>query len=141
MVKYMKKILLTFTICFFVIFNFKEEKTMPVFNEDNIYSVYTLEFPLKNISTNNFNDYFKNFDVISIEPYINTLYQSQIKQQYQFINIDKFKEDYLKILENSGYRSEAVKLKIEGIKIKKIKVYSSNRDLARVKIEKMIIEN
>ena len=141
MVKYMKKILLTFTICFFFIFNFKEEKTMPVFNEDNIYSVYTLEFPLKNISTNNFNDYFKNFDVISIEPYINTLYQSQIKQQYQFINIDKFKEDYLKILENSGYRSEAVKLKIEGIKIKKIKVYSSNRDLARVKIEKMIIEN
>lgn len=137
----MKKILLTFTICFFVIFNFKEEKTMPVFNEDNIYSVYTLEFPLKNISTNNFNDYFKNFDVISIEPYINTLYQSQIKQQYQFINIDKFKEDYLKILENSGYRSEAVKLKIEGIKIKKIKVYSSNRDLARVKIEKMVIEN
>lgn len=141
MVKYMKKILLTFTICFFVIFNFKEEKTMPVFNEDNIYSVYTLEFPLKNISTNNFNDYFKNFDVISIEPYINTLYQSQIKQQYQFINIDKFKEDYLKILENSGYRSEAVKLKIEGIKIKKIKVYSSNRDLARVNIEKMVIEN
>lgn len=137
----MKKILLTFTICFFVIFNFKEEKTMPVFNEDNIYSVYTLEFPLKNISTNNFNDYFKNFDVISIEPYINTLYQSQIKQQYQFINIDKFKEDYLKILENSGYRSEAVKLKIEGIKIKKIKVYSSNRDLARVNIEKMVIEN
>ncbi len=141
MVKYMKKILLTFTICFFVTFNFKEEKTMPVFNEDNIYSVYTLEFPLKNISTNNFNDYFKNFDVISIEPYINTLYQSQIKQQYQFINIDKFKEDYLKILENSGYRSEAVKLKIEGIKIKKIKVYSSNRDLARVNIEKMVIEN
>ena len=114
---------------------------MPVFNEDNIYSVYTLEFPLKNISTNNFNDYFKNFDVISIEPYINTLYQSQIKQQYQFINIDKFKEDYLKILENSGYRSEAVKLKIEGIKIKKIKVYSSNRDKARIKIEKMVIEN
>ncbi len=140
MVKYMKKLLLTFTICFFVIFSFKEEKTMTTFNEDTTYSFYTLEFPLKNISTNNFNDYFKNIDVISIEPYINKLYQNQIKQQYQFTNIDKFKEDYLKVLENNGYRSEAVKLKIEGIKIKKIKVYSSNRDLARLNIEKMIIE-
>ncbi len=140
MVKYMKKLLLTFTICFFVMFSFKEEKTMTTFNEDTAYSFYTLEFPLKNISTNNFNDYFKNIDVISIEPYINKLYQNQIKQQYQFTNIDKFKEDYLKVLENNGYRSEAVKLKIEGIKIKKIKVYSSNRDLARLNIEKMIIE-
>ena len=75
-----------------------------------------------------------------IEPYVNKLYENQIKQQYQFTSIDKFKEDYIKVLENSGYRSDAVKLKIEGIKIKKIKVYSSNRDLARLNIEQMIIK-
>lgn len=141
MVKCMKKILLAFTVCFFVLSYFKEEKTVATFIEDDYsYSFYTLEFPSKNISTNNFNEYFNNIDVIMIEPYVNKLYENQIKQQYQFTSIDKFKEDYIKVLENSGYRSDAVKLKIEGIKIKKIKVYSSNRDLARLNIEQMIIK-
>ena len=141
MVKCMKKILLAFTICFFILFNFKEEKTIATFSEsDTFYALYTLEFPLKNISTNNFNDYFQNIDVVLIEPYINDLYYNRIKRQYKFTNIVKFKEEHIKVLEDSGYRSEAVKLKVEGIKIKKIKVYSSKRDLSRLNIENMIIK-
>ena len=119
----MKKIILTFTICFFIFLNINLEKEIiPTFNAvNNDYSFYILEFKGQNVSTNNFDDYFKNIDVIWIEPYINPLYK-QVKTRYQFKNIDDFKEEFINLLIKKGYRSNALNLKISGIKIKKMKI-------------------
>ncbi len=137
----MKKIILTFTICFFIFLSINsKEEVYPTFNMmNNDYSFYILEFPNKNISTNNFDDYFKDIDVIWIEPYINSLYK-QVKTRYQFTNIGKFKEEFIDLLIKKGYRSEALNLKIEGIKIKKMKVYSSESNITNLKIENMIFD-
>lgn len=139
MVKFMKKILIL-AICIFLLLNFKEDKIITAFNENEEYSFYILEFLNKNISTNNFDKYFSNLNVIWIEPYINELYADRIKKRYQFDNLNKFKSKYLEILIDNGYRNEAVNLKLEGIKIKKIKLYASNKIVENLKIENMIIK-
>ncbi len=137
----MKKIILTFTICFFVFLSINSKKEVyPTFNLiNNDYSFYILEFKNQNISTNNFNRYFENIDVIWIEPDINPLYK-QVKTRYQFKNIDSFKEEFVNELIQKGYRREALNLKIAGIKIKKIKVYSSESVITNLKIENMIFD-
>ncbi len=139
MVKFMKKILIL-AICIFLLLNFKEDKIITAFNENEEYSFYILEFLNKNISTNNFDKYFSNLNVIWIEPYINELYADRIKKRYQFDNLNKFKSKYLEILIDNGYRNEAINLKLEGIKIKKIKLYASNKIVENLKIENMIIK-
>ena len=139
MVKFMKKILIL-AICIFLLLNFKEDKIITAFNENEEYSFYILEFLNKNISTNNFDKYFSNLNVIWIEPYINELYADRIKKRYQFDNLNKFKSKYLEILIDNGYRNEAINLKVEGIKIKKIKLYASNKIVENLKIENMIIK-
>ena len=52
----------------------------------------------------------------------------------------KFKEEFIDLLIKKGYRSEALNLKIEGIKIKKMKVYSSESNITNLKIENMIFD-
>lgn len=140
MVKFMKKIFIL-AICIFLLLNFKENKTITTFKEDSEYSFYVLEFLNKNISTNNFDRYFAGLNVIWIEPYINELYADRIKSRYQFDSLDKFKSKYLDILINNGYRTEALKLKLEGIKIKRIKLYASNIDISKLKIDNMTIKS
>ena len=137
----MKKIILTFTICFFIFLNINLEKEIiPTFNAvNNDYSFYILEFKGQNISTNNFDDYFKNIDVIWIEPYINALYK-KVKTRYQFKNIYDFKQEFVNLLIKKGYRSNALNLKISGIKIKKMKVYSSESTIRNLKIENMTFD-
>lgn len=137
----MKKIILTFTICFFIFLNINLEKEIiPTFNAvNNDSSFYILEFKGQNISTNNFDDYFKNIDVIWIEPYINPLYK-QVKTRYQFKNINDFKQEFVNLLIKKGYRSNALNLKISGIKIKKMKVYSSESTIRNLKIENMTFD-
>lgn len=137
----MKKIILAFTICFFVFlsFNFKEKTSLTFSTINNDYAFYILEFHSQNISTNNFNDYFMDIDVIWIEPYINPLY-NHIKTKYQFKNINSFKNEFISLLARNGLHSEALNLKIEGIKIKKIKVYSSESDIQNLKIENMTFD-
>ena len=139
MVKFMKKILIL-AICIFLLLNFKEDKIITAFNENEEYSFYILEFLNKNISTNNFDKYFSNLNVIWIEPYINELYADRIKKRYKLDNLNKFKSKYLEILIDNGYRNEAINLKLEGIKIKKIKLYASNKIVENLKIENMIIK-
>lgn len=138
----MKKIILTLTICFFIFLSVNsKEKIVPTFNinNNNNYSFYVLEFQSHNVSTNNFNKYFENINVIWVEPYINPLYK-QIKTQYLFKDISTFKKEFTDFLIKKGYRSEALNLKIEGIKIKKMKVYSSERNIKNLKIENMIFD-
>lgn len=137
----MKKIILTLTICFFIFLSVSsKEKIVPTFNiNNNNYSFYILEFQSHNVSTNNFNKYFENINVIWVEPYINPLYK-QIKTQYLFKDISTFKKEFTDSLISQGYHSDALNLKIEGIKIKKMKVYSSERDIQNLKIENMIFD-
>ena len=138
----MKKIILTLTICFFIFLSVNsKEKIVTTFNinNNNNYSFYVLEFQSHNVSTNNFNKYFENINVIWVEPYINPLYK-QIKTQYLFKDISTFKKEFTDFLIKKGYRSEALNLKIEGIKIKKMKVYSSERNIKNLKIENMIFD-
>lgn len=130
MVSFMKKIIL---FVFFLLFI--NNPSMPVFNEIKLESnTYILEFPNQNISTNNFDLYFNDINVIWIEPYINDLYK--IKKRYQFKDIQTFKNDVINELIKSNYKNESINLNISGIIIKKIKV---NCDLDKIK--KLNIEN
>lgn len=130
MVSFMKKFIL---FVFFLLFI--NNPSMPVFNEIKLESnTYILEFPNQNISTNNFDLYFNDINVIWIEPYINDLYK--IKKIYQFKDIQTFKNDVINELIKSNYKNESINLNISGIIIKKIKV---NCDLDKIK--KLNIEN
>ena len=129
----MKKIILAFTICFLFYLNINQEIIVPTANITDDYNFYILEFPNQNVSTNNFNKYFAYINVIWIEPYINPLFN--VKTRYQFKNINYFKEQYINLLIEKGYRKFAMNLKIEGIKIKRIKVYSSDKTISNLKIE------
>lgn len=130
MVSFMKKIIL---FVFFLLFI--NNPSMPVFNEIKLESnTYILEFPNQNISTNNFDLYFNDINVIWIEPYINDLYK--IKKRYQFKDIQTFKNDVINELIKNNYKNESINLNISGIIIKKIKV---NCDLDKIK--KLNIEN
>ena len=130
MVSFMKKFIL---FVFFLLFI--NNPPMPVFNEIKLESnTYILEFPNQNISTNNFDLYFNDINVVWIEPYINDLYK--IKKRYQFKDIQTFKNDVINELIKSNYKNESINLNISGIIIKKIKV---NCDLDKIK--KLNIEN
>jgi len=107
--------------------------------------LYILEFPNKNISTENFLDYFNNIKVIYIKPYLNNSYKKLIQNYvYNFdlistkSNINKFKNNFIKKLEDNNFRKEAINYKIEGIKIKEIMIYCSNQ---QIDILNNLIEN
>ena len=133
MVSFMKKFIL---FVFFLLFI--NNTSMPVFNEIKLESnTYILEFPNQNISTNNFNLYFNDINVVWVEPYINDLYK--IKKRYKFKDVQTFKNDVISELINKNYKNESINFNISGIIIKKIKV---NCDLDKIKnlnIENIII--
>lgn len=150
----MKKIVITFFIfiaCFGIYLGISKEDLATTFSDtETSYSMYILTFPNKNISTNNFEDYFNNFKVVWIEPYINDLYKTILQNYkvYQFedisvkSNINRFKNNYVAVLENSGYRSESLKYKIDGVIIERTMIYCTDKDIERIinKIENVQVE-
>lgn len=135
----MKKIIVLILISLFI-FNLKDEKVQTVFNEETEYSLYILTFPNKNISTENFINYFNNLKVIWIKPYMDNIYKKKMIKYsvYNFdsisikSNINKFKNNFIKKLEENNYKKYALNYRIEGIKIEEIMVYCSNKQIDKI---------
>lgn len=126
--------LIVFCIICVLFFN-KEEKTITVFNEqENSYDVYLLDLSQNNITTTNLTDYFDGTKILEIYPYINPLYKKVINfSSYTFNtaisnkkNISNFISEYKEQLKLNALTTESLKVNINGIKINKIKIYTSN---------------
>lgn len=124
----------------FTIVNTSED-TISVFNEmDNNYNIYNLDISQANITTNNFSNYFSNYKIININPYINPIYEKFIPiKTYLFdmsksssSNISEFKEIYLKHIYDNNYINDYQRLNYNGIKINKISVYTTKKRLKRI---------
>lgn len=116
----------------------KSDRVMPTFNENvNNYDVYILDLSKENINTSNIMNYFDNIKIIEIYPYINPIYKKLINlSSYSFNtilsnkkNISLFINEYLTQIENNSLKEEIVIYKVNGIKINKIKVYASSKDI------------
>lgn len=130
----MKKVILLIIFVFLLNLNY-EERISTAFKEDNEYNFYVLEFPNKNLSTNNFLNYFNDIQVIWVE--VDSKYN--VKKRYNYTNISELKKSYLKELENNNYKLEAINFKISGFIIKKIKIYSNINKINKLNIENMIV--
>ena len=117
----------------------KSDRVMPTFNENvNNYDVYILDLSKENINTSNIMNYFDNIKIIEIYPYINPIYKKLINlSSYSFNtilsnkkNISLFINDYLTQIENNSLKDEMVKYKVNGIKVNKIKVYASSKEIS-----------
>lgn len=125
-----------------LIFNTKEEVQF-VFNEqDNEYSMYILEFPNQNVSTNNIENIFEDIKIIWLEPFINVLYKDKLDYKIYYFedislkqNIVKFKNNVINKLQNSNYKQDAINYQILGIKINRMKVYCTEDDILNLKID------
>ena len=136
----MKKIIVIFILLMIVFIINKSETIVSVFNDNDIYDIYYLNFKDTNLNTNNFLDYFDNIniDVLKIEPYINPLYINKFTfDEYLFNysgksnNIKKFKEKYLEELKQINY-DEYIKYSINGIKINMVKVFTSKEEINKI---------
>ena len=107
---------------------YPQENVQTVFYEDEDYGIYEIYFEKGELNTNNILNRFKDIQVLTIYPYINPIYSEKIKlKSYSFQNdfdIEKFKNKYIKELEESGFKNEAVNINLEGISLVKVKVYS-----------------
>ena len=137
---YMKKLIIFLILLSIIFFIDKKEKIIDVFNENNYYEIYYLDFRNTNLTTNNFIEYFnnKNIDILKIQPYINPIYRNKISfYEYQFdysginSNIKKLKDKYLSELKIINY-DEYVKYRISGIKIDMVKVYAREEDIIKI---------
>ena len=139
----MKKYIFFLLIILILSILLKQEQIVSVISYDDYeYSMYILEFPNKNLSTNNLEDYFNDIQIVYVTPYVNELYKSKIKYNQYFFepislkeNINRFITSYLNHLNNFGYQKDALDYRINGIKIDRIKVYSKESDIKKINIE------
>ena len=134
-----KFILFLSLVILLIIVNNSKEKTEIVYNEidDNLYRPIYLLFENKTLNTNNFLDYFDEFEVLKIYPYINPVYASKIKANYNYsfsyndykYDLEKFKNNYIETLRNIGLISEANEYQVRGVIINKVLVNSTLEDL------------
>lgn len=134
-----KFILFLSLVILLIILNTSKEKTEIVYNEidDNLYRPIYLLFENKTLNTNNFLDYFDEFEVLKIYPYINPVYAGKIKANYNYsfsyndykYDLEKFKNNYIETLRNIGLISEANEYQVRGLIINKVLVNSTLEDL------------
>lgn len=135
----MRKILLLIILIiiftFFSIFLFKRSNVETVFYENvNDYNIYILDISNLNINTNNIVNYFDDIRILEISPYINPIYKKVIKlNNYSFNtflsnkkNISNFTSKYLNKLKDNALKEELIKYSLNGVKIVKVKIYTSN---------------
>jgi len=137
---YMKKYIVSLLLIFILNIVINKEETILVFSEkENEYSMYVLEFPNYNISTNNIEKKFKDIKIIWIEPYINGLYKLNYKYYFEDIsikqNFNKFKTNLIKKLNSSNYKNLIINYEITGIKVNKMQVYCKESDILNLNID------
>lgn len=114
---YMKKIIIIFLVL--LVFNFNC-KTMSVFNEDS--NFYILTISDNSVTTNNIDKYFNDIQVIWV-----------IIDNKKYYYDENLKEKVIKDLLNNNLKMNAIKSKIDGAVISKIKVYCSNKKIENIK--------
>lgn len=137
----MKKVIVLLVICITIVF-FSKEKVEYAFKE-NIegYYRYELSFENQELSTLNFENYFSNYQVLTIFPEISLLYKNRFPflnysfDTYRSIsdNLFRFQDKYIDTLENLGYRKEALKIRTSGIGIEKVVIYSEEKDIINLR--------
>ena len=136
----MKKYYILFILIIIIIFMVQEEKYEAVFETDNIYEIYYLDFRNSNLNTNNFNDYFNDetIDVLKITPHISEIYVNKFNfDEYLFdyssynSNIKKFKDSFLEQLKLINY-DDYESAKINGIKIDMVKVFANKNSILKI---------
>lgn len=138
----MKKYIVCLLVLLLILIINKKNDAVMVFNEkNNEYSMYILEFSNQNISTNNLESVFKNIKIIWLEPVINIAYKDKLNYKYYYFedislkqNINKFKNNFIKKLNDNNYKLDAINYEILGIKISKMKVYCNEEDILNLKI-------
>lgn len=114
-----------------------------VFNEQNLeYSMYILEFPNQNVSTNNLEEIFNDMKIIWIEPSINLIYKDRLNYKLYYFedisikeNINRFKNNFITKLQNNNYKNDVINYQILGIKINRMKVYSNEQAILNLNID------
>lgn len=101
--------------------------------DDYSYNIYSIS--IDGLNTNNFLDYFNDIAVISIYPFVNPIYLSNIgdvKYTFRSSNINnevnKFKDSYLKLIKKNSY-SDYNYLYMNGVSLSKVDVYISGNQL------------
>ena len=133
----MKKLFLI--IAFFLLFFFfypQKQETLKTFGEIEDYHLYEVHLEEENIRTTNFIDLFSSFEILSITPYINPLYEKKfLKKEYIFQkeqidqNIMDFTKKYLETLKNLPYQGDYIIAYTEGIKLISVKLYAKESEL------------
>ena len=133
----LKKIALFFSLTIIlVILSISKERTELAYNEitnDSEYTQIYLTFENNILNTNNFEDYFKDIEVLKVYPYINPVYAGRIKANYSYsfthnnhnYDLERFKNNYINTLRNIGLISEANEYQVRGVIIKKVLIYSN----------------
>lgn len=138
----MKKILLIILLLGLLFFVPKDD-IMPTFKEvDAGTNQYEIVFTNRELTTRNFIEYFNNYKVISISPYINPLYKGKATNIYKYTfdytnissNLNKFEQRYITFLEQKGYKQESIKIRLNGIVIEKVVLYSEEKDVLDLKV-------
>lgn len=134
---YMKKLLLLFFL-FLLVFLGNKKNTMSVFiTDNNDFNFYVLS---TNLSTKTLSNYLNDeIKIISLYPSIKLNYNSDIKSyKYDFMcfnyldDINKFINEYRNLLYKNKYNNDASIISFEGIKLRKIVVYTNLNNVNRL---------
>ena len=140
----LKKIALFFSLTIIlVILSISKERTELAYNEitnDSEYTQIYLTFENNILNTNNFEDYFKDIEVLKVYPYINPVYAGRIKANYSYsfthnnhnYDLERFKNNYINTLRNIGLIGEANEYQVKGVIIKKVLIYSDLESIKKI---------
>lgn len=120
------KDIITFLVLLILCILIDEPTTKTVFNElenQDVVKIYLLE--VEGLNTNNFKEYIKDLDVLTIMPYTNPIYEERMIKVFIYYDIDKFKKSYINNLKRNGFYNEANKYILRPIKLEKISVNAS----------------
>lgn len=117
-----------------------KEQVISVFNSKEEYNIYLLDVSKSNITTLNLTDYFENGEILEIYPYINPIYKKLINiTSFPFNtaisnkkNISNFISECSNKLKENALTSESLKINLNGIKIIKLKVYTSSKNIKKI---------
>lgn len=133
-----KKVLVS-TILFFIIFFLiyfsinKKDKILPVFNDEKIYGSYEIDVSINSITTRNIKEFIAD-EIDAVYPYFDIKYSSIIKSRWFNIdktisfenNMERFEEEYINILNNNSLKIKALDIKLEGIRIARIRIITDD---------------
>lgn len=138
-------ILLILVVLLNIIILIREDKISSAFNyiDDNVidtkgdYNIYNITFDRINLNTLNFIDFFKDLNgkILGIYPKINSLYADKLTNEINYYafntnnsisyNLNNFTNFYKSILDDYGFDNDIEKIHFNGIKIDKVKMYTT----------------